>query len=268
MSGNSMRQYGGRSVWVHLPAGYDPDRAAPYPLLILHDGQNLSASRPEAWGGSWRADDAVDRLILDGRIPPIVLAGIDHAGDERLTEFDAPSRLRWRSRPARRYAMLVRDEIVPGLARDFRVDISRDGLGLGGSSMGALAALWMASLDPGRYGRLLVMSPSVWWRQRAVLRTLRRHPLDPATRVWVHAGLHEGDAVLSDARALRDMLRGSGTRTIRYVEDEAGHHTEATWARQLPEAIEWLYGKPGPAAADRTTLDEHHDAATLTSGTP
>ncbi len=261
-----MRQYGGRAVWVHLPPEYDPDRAAPYPLLVLNDGQNLSASRPEAWGGSWRADDAVDRLIQDGRIPPIVLAGIDHAGDERITEFAVPSRLRWRTRRARRYAGLVRDEVIPGLARDFRVDVSRDGLGLGGSSMGALAALWMAALDPGQYGRLLVMSPSVWWRQGVVLRTLRRHPIDPATRVWVHAGIHEGPAVVSDSRALCDVLHGTGVRTLRYVEDEDGHHTEATWAGQLPEAIEWLYGEGGPASADRTTLDEDHDAATLTAG--
>ena len=52
-----MRQYGGRSVWVHLPPGYDADRSAAYPLLLLHDGQNLATSRPEAWGGSWRVDE-------------------------------------------------------------------------------------------------------------------------------------------------------------------------------------------------------------------
>jgi enterochelin esterase-like enzyme len=240
-----MRQYGGRTVWVHLPPGYDPDRLAPYPLLVLHDGQNLSASRPEAWGGSWRADEATDRLTNAGVIPPIVLAGIDHSGDDRIKEFAPPPTALSRGRPAREYARLVHDEIIPGLAKDLYVRTDPEGLGMGGSSMGALVTLWMAALYPGRFGRVLLMSPSVWWKRRVILRMLDRHPIDASTHIWIHAGLHEGDRVARDARALCDRLRAGGCHSVRYVEDEDGHHTEESWARRLPEALEWLYGESG-----------------------
>ncbi len=241
MSATSMRQYAGRTVWVHLPPGYDPDRLTPYPLLVLHDGQNLSVSRPEAWGGSWRADEAVDRLTNAGLIAPVVLAGIDHAGDNRIKEFGPPPTSLSRGRPAREYARLVHDEIIPGLARDLYVRTDPDGLGMGGSSMGALVTLWMAALYPGRFGRLLLMSPSVWWKRRVILRMLDRHPVDADTRIWIHAGLREGERVARDARALCDRLRERGCHDLRYVEDEDGEHTEESWARWLPEALEWLY---------------------------
>ena len=145
-----MRQYGGRTVWVHLPPGYDPDRLTPYPLLVLHDGQNLSASRPEAWGGSWRADETIDRLTEAQVIPPIVLAGVDHAGEDRIREFSPPPTARSRGLRARAYARLLHEEIIPGLARDFAVSVDPVHLGLGGSSMGALVTLWIAALNPGR----------------------------------------------------------------------------------------------------------------------
>src|SRR5262245_28954939 len=87
MPSHSIRQRAGRSVFVHLPPGYEESRTEPYPLLVLHDGQNLAYRREEAKGGSWRADETIDRLVTDGRIPPVVLVGIDHAGEERISEF-------------------------------------------------------------------------------------------------------------------------------------------------------------------------------------
>jgi len=237
-----MRQYGGRRVWVHLPAGYDTARPAPYPLLLLHDGQNMSASRPEAWGGSWRADETLDRLLAAGTVPPVVLAGIDHAGADRVKEFAPPPRAFFRRRPAHEYARLVRETIIPGLAADLHVRTDPDGLSMGGSSMGALVTAWMAAFHPGECRRLLFMSPSVWWKRRRILTVLRRRPIHPDTRVWIDIGAHEGPRFAADARALRDAIVAGGCRAVRYVEDEDGHHAESCWARRLPDALSWLYG--------------------------
>jgi enterochelin esterase-like enzyme len=241
MSAISMRQYAGRTVWVHLPPGYDARRPDPYPLLLLHDGQNLSASRPEAWGGSWHADETVDWLVRTGRIRPIVLAGIDHAGDGRLDDYTPTRMARKGGGRAGAYARAVLDEVIPGLAADYHVRADAEGVGLGGSSLGGLVTLWMAAAHPGRFGRLIVLSPSIWWDGRAILRLLDRRPIDPATRVWLHAGWREGRRVIRDARAVADRLREAGHGRLRYVEDADGDHSEQSWARQLVEAIDWLY---------------------------
>jgi enterochelin esterase-like enzyme len=238
-----MRQYGGRAVWVHLPPGYDASRADPYPLFILHDGQNLFASRPEAMGGSWRADEAFGRAAAEGLMPPTVLAGIDHAGPRRIEEFAPPGF--FRRGGARAYGDLVFDDIIPGLSRDFHVRTDAAGLGLGGSSMGGLVSLWIAAMRPARIGQLIVMSPSVWWNRRSILRVLKRQPIDPRTRVWVDAGALEGPRVTRDAQAVADVLLGQGHRQVKYVEDPDGDHSESSWARRLPAALGWLAGAQG-----------------------
>jgi len=247
-----MRQYGGRDVWVHLPTGYDPGRAEPYPLLLLHDGQNLSASRPDAWGGSWRADETLDRLTAAGAIPPVVLAGIDHAGAQRIKEFAPPPRSFFRGRPADRYARLVTETVIPGLSADLHVRTDPDGLAMGGSSMGALATAWIASRYAGRFRRLLLMSPSVWWKRRRILSVLRRRPVHPDTRVWIDIGVHEGARFARDAADLSETLVTSGCRNVRLFEDEDGHHSESCWSRRLPDALTWLY-----AAGDSASETDH-----------
>ena len=240
-SARSLRQIAGRTVLVHLPPGYDPDRPEPYPLLLLQDGQNLAEWREDAHGGSWRADETIDRLVDDATLAPLVLAGIDHAGEDRVREFTpTPGRVDGAGQAAT-YGRWLVDDLLPAIADELHVRTDFDGVGLGGSSLGGLITLWIATTWADRFGRILLMSPSVWWDGRVILRHLREQPLDPATRVWIDAGLNEGRAVVRDARALRDLLRSQGHRSLRYVEDPDGNHSEESWGKRLGDALTYLY---------------------------
>ena len=235
-------QYGDRVVRVVVPTGYDERRPDAYPLLLLHDGQNLFAEGSTApGGGSWRVDRAVEALVASGRIPPIVVAGIDHAGDGRIGEFAPTPAGKLEGGGATDYARMVVAELLPRLAADYHVRTDPGSVALGGSSMGGLVTLWMAILFPGFFGRLIVMSPSLWWDRRVVLRHLRKHELEPLPRMWLDAGRREGAAVMRDTRELHKLLRRQSPTTIRYVEDPQGDHSEASWGRRLPDALEWTW---------------------------
>jgi enterochelin esterase-like enzyme len=237
-----MRQRAGRSVTVHLPPGYDEARPDPYPLLVLHDGQNLFASRDEARGGSWHADEIVDQLVEDGRIPPVVLVGIDHAEEERIREFTpTPGTREPEGGRAADYAKTVFAAIAE-VAAEHRVRTDAAGLTLAGSSMGGLVTLWMASAFPGRFGSLIAMSPSIWWDRRAILKILKRAPIDRTTSIWIDAGAKEGRIVTRDARAVRDLLIDQEVRRLKYFEDPEGSHDEASWGRRLGPALSWVLG--------------------------
>ena len=240
MPSHSIRQRAGRSVFVHLPPGYDESRTEPYPLLVLHDGQNLALWREEAKGGSWHADETIDRLVTANRIPPVVLVGIDHAGEERISEF-TPSAIEAGGGPPSVYGRWIVDHLIPDLAEELHVRSDLRGVTLGGSSLGGLVTLWIASIEPGQFGRLMVMSPSVWWDNHMILRHLRRQPIDSATRIWLDVGKDEGKSVVRDARALRDLFREQKHEQLRYLEDPDGDHTEASWGRRLTDALVWLY---------------------------
>ena len=227
-----------RQVTIYRASGA-PSTAAP--LLLLHDGQNLfTDGRAHVPDSPWRIAEIVDELVEQSRIPPLVVAGIDHARDGRIDEFTPTMADRVGAGGAPLYGRFVMDEVVPWLAREYGVRTDPEGVTMGGSSLGGLVTLAIARQFPGRIGRLLLMSPSVWWDSRVMLRRLDRVALSPRPRVWLDAGRREGARVITDARALRDVLIWQ-TSALRYYEDPDGRHSEADWARRLPLALSWLY---------------------------
>ena len=232
-----------RDVTVYVP---EEARGAgpPVPVLLLLDGQNLfDPERSHIPGRHWRVAETADALIENGRIPPLLIAGIDHGQDARIAEFTPTRGDQPTAGGAARYGRFLLDELAPFLARIYNTQSGASGLALGGSSLGGLATVAIARQFPGRLGRLLVMSPSVWWDDRVILRRLRRVGFQPRPRVWLDIGRREGARTLTDARALRDLLIYQ-TSALHYFEDPEGDHSEDAWARRLPQALEWLY-RPG-----------------------
>ena len=195
------------------------------------------------------ADELVDRLVNTRQIPAVVVAGIEHAGERRIAEFTPTPGRNGDAGRARDYARLVLNEVLPGLASDYHVRTDAAGLTLAGSSMGGLVTLWMALGHPGRFGRLIVMSPSVWWDDRVILRRLEAKAFEPAPRVWLDVGKREGAIVLRDVRALRDVLRQDSRLHLKYVEEDDGDHSEVSWGRRLADALVWIYGAELPMTA-------------------
>ena len=229
-----------RQITVYRP-GTDGRRPGLLPLLVLHDGQNLfDPDRAYVPGHHWRVAETAESLMAEGRIPPLLIAGVDHAGDGRIAEFTPTPGDQPGGGQLARYGRFVMDDLVPYLVRTFDAGGGAANLALGGSSMGGLATLAIARQFPGRIGRLMVMSPSVWWDDRVVLKRLRRVGLQPRPRLWLDIGRREGARALADTRALRDVLVWQ-TSALRYMEDPVGDHSERAWARRLPGAMEWLY---------------------------
>src|SRR4029453_13310375 len=60
---------------VLLPTRYTNPSAPRYPVLYMHDGQNLFDPRIANTGVDWGVDEAVVRLSQRGIIPPIIVGG-------------------------------------------------------------------------------------------------------------------------------------------------------------------------------------------------
>lgn len=235
---------GTRRVTVWTPEHRNLGTSAPRPpsCLILHDGQNLfDPDRAHRPGHHWHVAETVTALTADGLLPPLVVAGIDHAGEQRLREL-TPSDGDRAGGDAWRYGRFVMEDLLPFLVDEYGVDVAPGALAMGGSSLGGLVTLVLAQQYPGRFGRLLVMSPSIWWDRALILRRLRRQPLVPATRVWLDIGHREGREALHNVRRLRRLLRDQlDAGQLGGTEEAQGDHTEDSWARRLPDALTWLY---------------------------
>jgi len=74
-----------RQITVYLPPGYNAERA--YPVLYMQDGQNLFDDERSFAHHSWRLHEAADNAIGARTAAPMIIAGIDHAGDKRIDEY-------------------------------------------------------------------------------------------------------------------------------------------------------------------------------------
>jgi predicted alpha/beta superfamily hydrolase len=245
-----------RFLRVWLPPGYDDTANAGrhYPVFYLNDGQNLFEGSTSFNGIEWQVDETGDRLIREGAVPPMIFVGIDNAGRERIREYMPhrslhPMMLRAHGT---RYPAFLFKEVMPFLAGNYRVANGPENTGLGGSSLGALIALYAVAVRPGVIGRLLLESPSLWASNRQLIRQSRGVKRWPE-RVFLATGTAEvgrrdkDQSVVDDVRELAGIMRRAGlddTRLNLVVDDSATHH-ESAWARRFPEALAFLFGNRG-----------------------
>jgi predicted alpha/beta superfamily hydrolase len=96
------------------------------------------------------------------------------------------------------------------------------------------------------FGKLAVMSPSVWWRNRAILKTVAQMKIKrkPELRIWLDIGTQEGQRALLDARALKSALVKKGWRLgedLCYTEVEGGQHDEVAWSHRVAPMLQFLF---------------------------
>lgn len=234
-----------RSVIVYLPPGYESSDKR-YPVLYLHDGQNLFDGETSfIRGQEWQVDEAAERLIAEGRIEPLIIVGIENAGVNRIDEythtFDAKMD---RGGKAPNYGIFLTRELKRMIDRTYRTLPGREFTALGGSSLGGLVTLFLGLRYPRVFGKLAVMSPSIWWDRRSVLEELERYRGVWRPKIWLDSGTKEGDVTLKNTRQLRDLLTAKGWvpgRTLHYFEAEGADHSERAWAERVPLMLEALF---------------------------
>jgi len=246
-----------RKLRIWLPPGYSApeNQARHYPVFYLNDGQNLFDPATAYIGVDWQADEAADRLIREGRIPPLIIVGIDNAQKDRPREY-----LPYRSfhppimRPqGKRYPDFLLNEVMPFVYQQYRVARGPENTGLGGSSLGAIVSLFTVMDRPGIVGRLLLESPSLFISNRQLLKSSRAFRQWP-TRIFMamgtkEVGTEDRDRVaVEDVRELERVLRWAGLREdrLRVKIDEGATHNEKEWAKRFPAALTFLFGVSSP----------------------
>jgi predicted alpha/beta superfamily hydrolase len=243
-----------RFLRVWLPPGYDDPANAGrrYPVLYLNDGQNLFEPSTSFTGVDWQVDETADRLIREGVVPPMIIVGIDNTGRDRIREYMPyrslqPVILRVQGS---RYPNFLMKEVMPFVARTYRVATGPENTGLGGSSLGALISLYAAEVRPGVTGKLLLESPSLWASNRQLIKDSRQIRTWPE-RIFMAIGTAEAgrkdrdQSAVHDVKELAAIFRRAGLDEKRFslkIDEGATHH-ESAWARRFPEALAFLFGR-------------------------
>src|ERR687888_256653 len=209
-----------RPLLVYVPPGYQARGARRYPVLYMQDGQNLF-DKATSVGEEWGVDETAQSLIESGQIEPLIIVAIYNTGEQRIDEY-TPTKVEGKGGgSADLYGRMLVEEIKPLIDRKYKTLPSAASTGLGGSSLGALLTMHVGIKYPTVFSRLAVLSPSLWWDNRVIIREVQGISSKLPLRIWLDAGTAEGPAVVADVRMLRDTLLAKGwvaDHDLRYVE--------------------------------------------------
>jgi predicted alpha/beta superfamily hydrolase len=219
-----------RDILIYLPPSYFVSERR-YPVIYMQDGQNLFDAATSFAGVEWGVDDTLQALSAEGL--EAIVVGIPNSGEQRMNEYTPPNNPWWRGTGDRYVAFLI-ETLKPLIDRDFRTCAERARTGIFGSSLGGLISLYAFFTRSDVFGFVGAMSPSLWVGRGLMLDQVRDAPVVQG-RLYIDNGTRE-----PSAQRLADLLGEKGYTDFTYVVDEGGRHTEADWARRLPDAIRFL----------------------------
>ena len=221
----------GRDVYVYLPDDYNKNQNR-YPVLYMHDGQNLFDPQRGYLGQTWNAQNTLNDLIAKKRIAPLIVVAIDNTSarmEEYIPEKQADAYLD--------FVINLKSEVD----RQFKTKSDRTHTAIMGSSLGGLVSLYAGIQHPEIFGRIGALSPSIWWNNRSILDAYHVAPTLPL-KIYLDSGT-EGGEKPQDVIDLHRELEGRGfQRAALYSFIQNGaNHSEYYWAMRLPLALQFLF---------------------------
>jgi enterochelin esterase-like enzyme len=236
-----------RNLIVYLPPGYDHHPHRSYPVLYLQDGQNLFDPRTSFIPGrTWQIREHADAAIEAGEVEPLIIVGIYNTGDRRLAEYTPERDWQMGGGEASQYGLTLTQEILPWIASQYRVRTDRDSTGLGGSSLGGLVSLYLGLRYATWFGKLAVLSPSVWWNSKSILGYLneRAPEIWDRPKLWLDVGDKEGRRTVHDVEHLNRRLKANHWipgQTLHFEKVHNGAHDESSWSRRVRPMLKFLF---------------------------
>lgn len=258
-----------RALYIYTPPGYAENLDHAYPIIYMHDGQNVFESFvKDSYAGSWRADEVADRLILTGKMQACLIVGISNGQEHRLKEYQPPyNKMRYapltkRGTP-RKHPFVIEGqadktfayylEVASYVKKRFRVLEGREHTATCGSSMGGLFSTYIAWEYPDFARHHAALSPSYWTTEREdgklnILERIRHYPKRDL-RLWLDSGegtseIEGGDddnkfCTLKARAALLETGYKEGKDFVYYLA-KAALHNEHAWAKRLDKVFTFL----------------------------
>lgn len=261
-----------RDVTVWLPPGYDASDAR-YPVLYMHDGQNLFDAARAGYGKEWGVDEHISRLSAGGQIRTPIVVGVSNT-PLRLREYVPADMIRALPQDIRAdlltlyggeplsdgYLRFLVEELKPFVDRTYRTRRGRDDATIMGSSMGGLISLYALMKHPEVFGAAGCVSTH-WplrverlgddrleaWRE-TIVRTwgsvIAEGLPDPGThRLYFDRGDETLDQFYAFFQNRIDTVvtgKGWGPDRFRSLVFPGAEHNEAAWNQRLDAPLTFL----------------------------
>jgi predicted alpha/beta superfamily hydrolase len=227
-----------RDVIVWLPPSYEKNSSKRYPVLYMHDGQNLFDPSTAFTGYDWRVDEIADSLIRMKLIDEVIVVGLCNTPD-RLAEYsDSPL--------GEAYLNFVVTVVKPMIDSAYRTKPDRKHTAVMGSSMGGLSSMIFAWKRPDVFGIVGSLSTSFWYDDEMTLKKIRDyagHKKD--IRIYLDCGGREKE-LIGGYRRMVEILKKKGFKKgkdLEYHIDSKGVHSEHAWSKRVWKPLVFMFGK-------------------------
>ena len=262
-----------RGIHIYLPPSYSTQPQRRYPVLYLHDGQNVfsSAGTNTAFGwGSWELDKTADELSRAGKMQEIIMVAVDNSF-ARYEEYcgrhhaaNAPTNTAFEN-----YEAFLIAELKPQIDREYRTLPGAAHTAVMGSSMGGICSVVLAWEHPEIFGGAASLSGAFQVEQTNFLNGVLKeyHGQPKPIRVYLDSGVvdfmgHDDGCALTkqvtaalqriggtnsvqwfvDAKPLTPAeLEKSGLRRDKWAEAQTSQHNEFYWRLRSWRALTFLF---------------------------
>lgn len=223
-----------RRIWVYLPPDYEK-RKKKYPVLYMHDGQNLF-DNATSYSGEWGVDEFLDsNYRKNGK--EVIVVGIDNGGAYRMSEYNPYVFQNFKAEGDKYVDFLVKT-LKPYIDKNYRTLPGKQNTYIAGSSMGGLISLYAVMDYPSIFKAAGIFSPA-FWTAPAMDSLVMKDASKVCSRLFFYAGGQESKAMVSDMKKIEGIIQKKSASKIYEIIDPEAHHNEQAWRKYFPFFYHW-----------------------------
>jgi predicted alpha/beta superfamily hydrolase len=217
---------------VFVPPGYHENTLKKYPVLYMHDGQNLFLKEEAFLGNTWRANEVLGMLDRMNAIEEVIVVGI--CPNERMTEYTLPG--------YEEYGRFVVETLKPLIDMRYRTLAGPADTAVMGSSLGGVVSFYLGWQWPDVFGKVACLSSTFAYRDDLLERVFAEPKRN--LRIYLDSGWPADN--YEPTRSMRDRLIWKGYlpgSELFYLAFPEAKHDENAWAARSPIPFQFLFGK-------------------------
>jgi predicted alpha/beta superfamily hydrolase len=230
-----------RTLLVYLPPSYAQNPLKRYPVIYMHDGQNLFNAQTSAFGTEWQVDENINALVAAGQMDEVIVVGAYNTAN-RIWEYTPCCDPVDGGGGANQYERFLIDTMKPFVDASFRTLPSSANTAIMGSSLGGLLSFYIARRNPTVFGKAGCMSSSFWWNNEALTAEVQQSTTHVPVRFYIDAGTSNDG--LPQTTTMDQALLADGYHQgvdVDFVTAQGGSHNEASWAARVAVPLQWLF---------------------------
>ena len=224
-----------RDISIWLPPGYN-DSEESYPVLYVHDGQNVFDKSKAGYNMEWRLDETSDSLIRNEIIRPFIAVAIDNGGSSRFEEYSDTEK-------GSLYRNFLINDLKPFIDKNYRTLPDRNHTATLGSSMGGLVSFILVWEHDSTFSKAACYSPAFKFQDYDYTEKVQAYNgmKKDITLYLDNGGLGLEKELQPGIDKMMDILKKKDYSFSWHLfpNDE---HNEIAWAGRLDIALKELYG--------------------------